>query len=407
MLGEHVRHITRALTRWHRKSPGYSSQDASSDCALTPRCASFSERTSTSKMTKWDDPILLLRDYFILTKLFHAIGSLYIWETVLTAGFELDVLRGKRPYKWTIWLYLGTRYTLLLMFIMFFIDNDAGHVPCQAFIIANFALSYISWGFASLIIVLRVIAIWGRNAVVSSIALSVWLAGLAFHIRTVTRIEVAYNSLFGACIVLKTQSGLASVVAILSVDAILLVIMLIGLLRHMHGGSTGVWHLLYKQCIIWMILIAIAEIPPVVFFGLDLNDAWNEMFPGVGVTIVSICAARMYRSLSEHGSLTEYSSDPPPRFHAELPLSNYRGGEAHGVQSTLHSTTIGIAALVSDRTVAEPSVFIPAEQIPLESFPGASNIVAPAVPTKINQNTCPTTRCPGTARVDASMRALE
>ena len=32
------------------------------------------------------------------------------WETVLTAGFELDVLRGKRPYKWTIWvsrLYYG------------------------------------------------------------------------------------------------------------------------------------------------------------------------------------------------------------------------------------------------------------------------------------------------------------
>jgi len=26
------------------------------------------------------------------------------WETVLTAGFELDVLRRKRPYRWTIWV---------------------------------------------------------------------------------------------------------------------------------------------------------------------------------------------------------------------------------------------------------------------------------------------------------------
>jgi len=25
------------------------------------------------------------------------------WETVLTTGFEMDVLRRKRPYKWTIW----------------------------------------------------------------------------------------------------------------------------------------------------------------------------------------------------------------------------------------------------------------------------------------------------------------
>lgn len=26
------------------------------------------------------------------------------WETLLTAGFELDVLRRKRPYRWTIWV---------------------------------------------------------------------------------------------------------------------------------------------------------------------------------------------------------------------------------------------------------------------------------------------------------------
>ncbi|KAH8991249.1 hypothetical protein EDB92DRAFT_1861714 [Lactarius akahatsu] len=134
-------------------------------------------------MVKWDDPVLVLRDYFVLTKLFHALASLYIWETVFSAGFELDVLRRKRPYKWTIWLYLGTRYTLVLPLIT-----------------ANFTLSYISWGFASLIIVLRAlnvarfrIAIWGRNIVVSSIALVMWLAGLGVHIRSVTLVrEVSY-----------------------------------------------------------------------------------------------------------------------------------------------------------------------------------------------------------------------
>ena len=26
------------------------------------------------------------------------------WETVTTAGFDLEVLRGKRPYRWTIWV---------------------------------------------------------------------------------------------------------------------------------------------------------------------------------------------------------------------------------------------------------------------------------------------------------------
>jgi hypothetical protein len=28
----------------------------------------------------------------------------FSWETVFTAGFELDVLKRKRPYMWTIWV---------------------------------------------------------------------------------------------------------------------------------------------------------------------------------------------------------------------------------------------------------------------------------------------------------------
>ncbi len=58
-----------------------------------------------------------------------------------------------------------------------------------------------------------------------------------------------YNSVLGACLVLKSHSALAGGVAILAADTMLLMIMLIGLLRHPHIGSTGtsIWHLLYKQ----------------------------------------------------------------------------------------------------------------------------------------------------------------
>ncbi|KAI9439562.1 hypothetical protein H4582DRAFT_1536120 [Lactarius indigo] len=328
-------------------------------------------------MVDWHDPTVVLLDYFDLTKLLHALGSAYIWETVMTAGFELDVLRGKQPYRWTIWIYLGTRYACLLMFIVFFIHNDAGHVPCQPFIIANYALSYVSWGFASLIIVLRIIAIWDRNIIVSLIAFSTLLTGLGLNIRTLTKIESTYDSTFEACLVLKTDSGLVGAAAILAADILLLMIMLIGLLRLAHGSSVGIWGLLYKQCIIWIILAAVVEIPPLVFYILDLNDAWNQMFSSGAVAFLSVCAARMYRSLSKHGSLTEYSSDPP-QFPAVLPLSNYRGRETHSSHSTIHFRTAG-TAMQSDRMATEPFMFVPAEQIQLESVHGASNttLVAP------------------------------
>ncbi|KAH9051921.1 hypothetical protein EDB87DRAFT_628354 [Lactarius vividus] len=322
-------------------------------------------------MVDWHDPAVILLDYFDLTKLLHALGSAYIWETVMTAGFELNVLRGKQPYRWTIWIYLGTRYSCLLMFIVFFIHNDGGHVPCQLFLLANYALSYVSWAFASLIIVLRIIAIWDRNIIVSSIAISTLLAGLGLNIRTLTKIESTYDSAFEACLVLKTDSALVGAAAILAADIILLMIMLIGLLRHAHGSSIGIWNLLYKQCIIWIILAAVVEVPPLVFYILDLNDAWNQMFSSGAVAFLSVCAARMYRSLSKHGSLTEYSSDPP-QFSAGLPLSNYRRREAHDVHSTMHFRTA-------------------AEQIQLESIPDASNTTL-AVPAKTKSKDIPVYR---------------
>ncbi|KAI0248208.1 hypothetical protein BJV78DRAFT_1238863, partial [Lactifluus subvellereus] len=55
-------------------------------------------------MVNWNDPSVLYKDYLAMIKLDHAIAGIYIWETVFTAGFELDVLRGKRPYRWTIWV---------------------------------------------------------------------------------------------------------------------------------------------------------------------------------------------------------------------------------------------------------------------------------------------------------------
>ena len=45
----------------------------------------------------------------LLSRRVHTDLGVYIfsWETVFTMGFELDVLRGKRPYRWTIWVKIG------------------------------------------------------------------------------------------------------------------------------------------------------------------------------------------------------------------------------------------------------------------------------------------------------------
>ncbi|KAI9456853.1 hypothetical protein BJY52DRAFT_1224092 [Lactarius psammicola] len=344
-------------------------------------------------MVNWRDPALILRDYFTLTKLLHAVGGAYIWETVFTAGFELNVLRGKQPYRWTIW-YSSSSMTAVVF-------------PAR-------------------------IAIWDRNVAMSSIALSTWLAGLGLNIRSAfhtptlhttpyifpilctqlsqqlgqqhtTIIEPMYDSGLESCLALKSHSGLAGAAAILAADTMLLIIMLIGLLQHAHGSSTGIWHLLYKQVtpnpFHYCPHQALKTLSVHHLDDLGANcgdtpggfpysrfkcrellmairiDPWNQMFSSAASKRQkasppkgSICAARMYRSLSKYGSLTEYSSDPP-QFSGGLPVSNYQRNGAHSVHNAIHFRTV----TQSDRILAEPFEFVPAEQIQLESIPGTSN----------------------------------
>ncbi|KAI0246173.1 hypothetical protein BJV78DRAFT_831768 [Lactifluus subvellereus] len=263
-------------------------------------------RRSTNNMVNWNDPSVLYKDYLALIKLDHAIAGIYIWETVFTAGFELDVLRGKQPYRWTIWVYLGTRYTALLTFILTLIGENGGKVSCAPFIIADTVLMCSSWAFASLIIVLRVIAIWNRQRIVSFLSVCLWLAGVASVIHTLTTVKALYNPNQDTCTLLDVRNYLSNPVVGLVVDMVLLMSMLIGLLRYAYRSSTGIWCLLYQQCIIWIALANLASVPAVVFVALNLNDAWNAMFVHLAIAVLSIGAARLYRSLCRYGSITEY-----------------------------------------------------------------------------------------------------
>jgi hypothetical protein len=56
-----------------------------------------------------------------------------------------------------------------------------------------------------------------------------------------------YNPIMDTCIVLHTGTGHINATGVLVVDIVLLLTMLIGLLRHVHRNSVGVWKLLYHQ----------------------------------------------------------------------------------------------------------------------------------------------------------------
>ncbi|KAH9956479.1 hypothetical protein BGW80DRAFT_1466352 [Lactifluus volemus] len=298
-------------------------------------------------MVNWHDPAVLEKEYLAVLKLNHVVAGIYIWETMFTLGFELDVLRGKRPYRRTIWvghnvmprsspppkskqLYLGTRYTALLAFIVYFIDIDSSVIlPCQLVTTTSYVrVPHSITHFATAIecdFDPRRIAIWDRNIFVSLLVIGTWLGDLGLNIYGSFELRATYDPTVETCNLLDFRKILVNVVCILVVDVVLLMSMLIGLLRYSHRNSTGLWHLLYQQCIIWLFLAAIADVPLLVFISLNLNDAMNDAFSAVTVSIMSIAAGRMYRSLFEHAFSTEHM---PP--HVSRITSQYRAPNIHG-----------------------------------------------------------------------------
>jgi len=114
------------------------------------------------------------------------------------------------------------------------------------------------------------------------------------------------------------------------------------------------------------VLALIAEIPTVVFGVLNLNDAWNFMFDGTALTILSIAAARMYRSLTDRGPFTGPS---PPRFSpgAPNPTALCRGTEDHG---PMH--IVSVTQLEGTQMPYKATAFSPTDEIQVEFVTGGS-----------------------------------
>jgi len=125
------------------------------------------------------------------------------------------------------------------------------------------------------------------------------------------------------------------------------------------SNSAGIWRLLYQQCIIWLALASFSEIPVVVFLILNLNDPWNEMMVGSALAMLSIGAARMYRSLCDRGSFIEYELSDSPRFplRASNPTMQCRGTNVHGAMQF---------ASVTQSEETQASVISPADQTHVE-----------------------------------------
>ncbi|KAH9954845.1 hypothetical protein BC827DRAFT_921301 [Russula dissimulans] len=257
-------------------------------------------------MVNYNDPIVLSRDFVAMVKLWHVIDGLYIWEFVTTLDYEWSFIRRRRPYRWTILLYSFARVATLFAFITNMIGFDISRpINCTLWVIFELIFAYAAVAAASLLIILRVIAIWNKNKIVYAVAMSAWVANITCLIHGIVLLRSIWSPLTNTCAVPNTTASKLNWIVALSTDIMMLLLMLLGLLRwrfESGGGGSSVGRFLWTQGLIWIFLVTIAYIPPVVFFLLDLNAPFNMMFQTPTLSVLTIAATRMYRSLSDFGS---------------------------------------------------------------------------------------------------------
>ncbi|KAH9988672.1 hypothetical protein BJV77DRAFT_728642 [Russula vinacea] len=244
------------------------------------------------------DPVQISKDCLTLKALWHFVDGFFIWEFLITLDYEWNIIRGRRRYRWTIWIYSLTRLaTLVAVGLNIFSIDVTTPINCQVTIISQFILSYVALAASSLLIVLRIIAIWERKRVVVAIATGIWGINIAFLIQGVWRLRSVWGEV--NCVDHLDSIRLSTIVPFVA-DIILLIIMLFGLSRlRRHAVYTmELGRLLWNQGVVWL-LLAVAELLPTVFICLNLNQPFNLMFQVPWAILMSIGVTRMYRSLSD------------------------------------------------------------------------------------------------------------
>ncbi|KAH9956525.1 hypothetical protein BC827DRAFT_752812 [Russula dissimulans] len=269
-------------------------------------------------MVNFRDPAEIAQDQLAVTKLWHAMAGLYMWEFVTTLGYEWSIIRGHRPYRWTIWIYSLTRVAALMGVILSLVGDDVtAPYNCEIENIFQFGFGYLAVASASLLMVLRIIAIWNKNRIITAVVITVWMINVLFLIYGITQIRATWTPDESTCSVLNIESNKSNVIVTFSTDIVLLVIMLIGLLRlGFHERSTfgGIGHLLWRQGLIWLLIATLAEVPPAVFICLNLNDPYNFMFTITSMVSMSIAATRTHRQLADFLSVRNDFPNNPDRF---------------------------------------------------------------------------------------------
>ncbi|EIM84470.1 uncharacterized protein STEHIDRAFT_148503 [Stereum hirsutum FP-91666 SS1] len=250
-------------------------------------------------MVNWNDPATVAAEEFALVKFLHVLDGIFIWEYFSTIRYEWEVVTRRRPWRWTMGIYIGCRLSTLAAICCELVGfNLTTSFDCKGWLVSLLFFSFTALALASLLIVMRSIALWERRLSIVVLMLGIWLTNIGFLIYGLAVADAFFDPIASTCAITTTAKNRDNVVVTLVSDFVLCVIMLGGVVRQKNDG--GLWRMIYRHGVIWIALATLSEVPPATFLILNLNDPMNLMFQTPALIVMTIGATRIYRSLQDY-----------------------------------------------------------------------------------------------------------
>ncbi|KAH9970976.1 hypothetical protein BGW80DRAFT_1446662 [Lactifluus volemus] len=205
-------------------------------------------------------PEYTLEIYVNFLKLAHTFAGLYLWEYLTTFDFEWGIYTGKRPWRWSFLAYIATRTLSLYNIINSLVGfNLSTEFNCEVWLRGCLLSGWFAGWFAAILLMLRGIAVWGRDRRIVAITSFLIVVDLFAACFAITRGHAQWSPLAQTCQVSNTNELKWPVMLSFLVDFLLLTIVLFGLLYK--RLETHLWRMLFFQCLFWIVASLMTGVP--------------------------------------------------------------------------------------------------------------------------------------------------
>ncbi|KAG8862243.1 hypothetical protein FRB96_001822 [Tulasnella sp. 330] len=257
-------------------------------------------------MTNWMSLETLTANGAVFTKILTVILGMYTWECVITLWYDIDVVTGRRPFKWPMIIYWITKYSMFWANIGLAIANNVtGELNCQSLYVFNQLVGNTAVGGASTLLMLRVIAIWSAKIYIVIPLVVMSLGQWAILLHSVATLSVHYIPAAGGCVVTDAPHVFLQLLYIytMAFDLLVLVLSTIGLLRlpgRSGNKASGLWTLLNRDGLFFFIVAFTSNLVAVILILLDLNPIMNVITSVPAAAVSATVACRSFVRLSTY-----------------------------------------------------------------------------------------------------------